>query len=110
MTEKSPASETPLSRSRKALEGVDIRRLLEASGLPVEQATAIADMCEGLLSEIGAWHPVSEQPKNEDAMFIVRDKDGQAAFAVRYEGKWEHVADDDCGEIAHWTPLPEAPK
>ena len=52
MTEKSPAS-TPLSRSRKALEGVDIRRLLENSGIQIEIATAIADQCEGLLSETG---------------------------------------------------------
>jgi hypothetical protein len=37
---------TPNERSRKALENVDIRRMLEESNLPVEIATAIADRLE----------------------------------------------------------------
>lgn len=37
---------TPLERSRKALEGVNIRKVLEESNLPVEIVTAIADRCE----------------------------------------------------------------
>ena len=46
---------TPIDRSRKALEGVDVRRVLEQSDLPIEIATALADMVEGLLQpEAGA--------------------------------------------------------
>ena len=37
---------TPYERSRKVLEGLDVRRLLEASDVPVEIATAIADALE----------------------------------------------------------------
>jgi hypothetical protein len=42
-----PAPEaSPLSRSLKSLEGLNIRRVLEESNLPVEIATAIADRLE----------------------------------------------------------------
>lgn len=37
---------SPLTRSWKRLEGINIRRVLEASNLPIETATAIADLCE----------------------------------------------------------------
>lgn len=37
---------TPAGRGRKALEGVNIRKVLEESSLPIEIATAIADRCE----------------------------------------------------------------
>lgn len=37
---------TPLERSRKVLAGLNVRALLEASDLPIEVATAIADRLE----------------------------------------------------------------
>ena len=40
-------SSTPLTRSAAALPA-NIRKALEGSNLPIEQATAIADLCEGL--------------------------------------------------------------
>ena len=46
---------SPFDRSRKRLEGVNVRQILEASNLPADLATAIADKCEGLLGpEAGA--------------------------------------------------------
>ena len=47
-----PEETTPLSRSRKALEGVNVRQVLEASNLPVEIATAIADALETVKPEV----------------------------------------------------------
>lgn len=52
------------------------------------------------------WHPVSEQPK-PDELYVVRDKDGQLAFAeFSYRYGWEHTADVDCGDVHEWFPLP----
>ena len=47
---------TPLERSRKLLHGMNIRRLLEHSDLPVEIATAIADLCEQLPEGDAVWN------------------------------------------------------
>ena len=43
---------SPLERSRKALEGVNLRKLLEESNLPVEIATAITDRLESQTDEL----------------------------------------------------------
>ena len=42
---------TPFERSRAALPS-DIRRTLEESNLPIEVATAIADLCEQRAEEV----------------------------------------------------------
>lgn len=43
---------SPIARSWKALEGVNIRRALESSNLPIEIAVAIADLCESSTERI----------------------------------------------------------
>lgn len=47
------AAMTPLGRSRAALPA-NIRKTLEESNLPIEVATAIADLCESPRPEVGA--------------------------------------------------------
>lgn len=64
---------TPLERSRKVLEGLDVRLVLEHSGLPVEIATAIADLCEHRRPEVGPTWDI-------DAMLGAFDAGLQAAY------------------------------
>ena len=49
---------TPMTRSNSVLP-TNIRKALEESNLPIEQAVAIADLCEGLL-------PVSSTARSTD--------------------------------------------
>lgn len=61
-------------------------------------------------SERGAWISAENKPK-DDGLYIVRDIDGQMAFAsftTRYG--WEHIADNDCGAVTAWHPLPSERK
>ena len=53
---------SPFDRSRKRLEGVNVRQILEASNLPVDLATAISDKCDGLLGP--------EERPTRDAAFM----------------------------------------
>lgn len=53
------------------------------------------------------WHPRNKNPE-DDALYLVADRDGQMAFASwtkRYG--WEHVCDNDCGPIIEWAPIPK---
>lgn len=55
---------TPFERSRgvlRGLEGIDVRRELEQSDLPIELATAIADVCEGAMRSPEARDSIIEE-------------------------------------------------
>lgn len=55
---------SPLSRSRAALPS-NIRKTLEESNLPVEVATAIADLCEGLIRPEEGRVTLPKEPPSE---------------------------------------------
>lgn len=58
---------TPLERSRKALEGVNIRATLEASNIEIEVAVAIADLIE---------HPPEGEPWMARAEWLLANSEG----------------------------------
>lgn len=95
----------PRGRERKCPTAGYDRCLIPALDVIVGEGVTIS---VGAISASSQWQPVSATPPDEDRLFVVRDADGQYAFAVRYQGKWEHTADSDCGPIAEWFPLPRA--
>lgn len=57
---------------------------------------------------LGGWRQAAAKTNPaKDDLYVVRDKDGQMAFASwTAQYGWEHVADNDCGEVVEWYPLP----
>lgn len=68
-------------------------------------AESVAPSASGTM----AWRPASETPESDDAVFIVRDADGQLAFSLFEDGRWNHVPDADCGDVHIWLALPNPP-
>ena len=53
------------------------------------------------------WTDIHKRTPPNFGIHIARDKDGQMTFAnFSQEYGWEHVCDDDCGELVEWYPLP----
>ena len=112
---------TPHERSRKALEGVNVRRLLEESNLPVEIATAIADRLEYVSSE--GWQPIGTAPKDETTVLLsVPTLYGKWNKTIAVAGRWEardhgngfwtiFNADEAIQRVdpPHWMPSPAQP-
>jgi hypothetical protein len=102
---------SPIERSMRVLEGVNIRRSLEASGLPIEVATAIADLCEFRPEATPSWRSCETDEPPEGQEVIVWDE-GLFYLANRIgPGRWsDYERSFTLGARAMWRPLPEHPK
>ena len=87
---------TPYERSRKVLEdfeGTNVRRELERSDLPIELATAIADVCEKALQ------PESKSPVDWEEIDRLDALGTFGARIIPYNGVWKIMLNETNCEL-----------
>jgi len=97
--------ESPLDRSAAAFPA-DYRRVLEASNLPVEVATAIADRLDVFSGpKCEPWIAAGERLPDQGQRVLIWDRDWEDFFISTNKGSqvWPVT------RYTHWMPLPASP-
>lgn len=83
--------------------------------IPVEDSVALCDLALQALTPASAWRPISEAPKDGNAIQAYNASATGLPFTVRWRKYFdgsEGWADDKGDErhCTHWMPLPPPPK
>ena len=82
--------------------------LLRDAADAIEEQSLVLESYRNRMKAGCDWIPVTERLPKENIPVLAWESQGFSYVDRLNDGKWE-IADNNCGTVTHWMPLPDPP-